>query len=492
MYFSKSRYTKATKCPKALWLELNKPELCEISADAQERMDIGTAVGKLAQKRFDGCVVVPFDGNNLGNMVRRTEELLQQGTEYIAEASFAVDKLFCSVDILHYLGGRVVELYEVKSTSKAKEYFYDDVAFQCYVLTRCGYEVRRAFLMYLNNQYVRHGDLDLSALFTVEDVTERAKAAHDAVAANVERFAAYMEQTEEPTDDLDTRCIQDDDFCELWDYCSRHLPKPNVFDLGKKTSFKYYKNGLVSLSDLHDAGQVPEKKQLQVDHALFDLPPHIEKAAIRSFLSELTYPLYFLDFETCQMAVPQYDDAQTYAQIPFQYSLHYIEAEGGEVQHKEYLAYPADGDPRRGVAERLCADIPENVCTLAYHKDFEQGRVKEMARLFPDLAEHLMNIHAHIIDLETPFKDHAYYVRAMEGRSSIKWVLPALCPNDPELDYHNLEGVHGGTEASRAFRAMADMTPETLEEWRGHLLEYCKLDTLAMVKVLEKLREAAK
>ena len=102
-----------------------------------------------------------------------------------------------------------------------------------------------------------------------------------------------------------------------------------------------------------------------------------------------------------------------------------------------------------------------------------------------------MNIHAHIIDLETPFNQHAYYMRAMEGRSSIKWVLPALFPNDPALDYHNLEGVHGGTEASRAFRAMADMTPETLEEWRGHLLEYCKLDTLAMVKVLEKLREAA-
>ena len=491
MNFSKSKYVKTTKCPKMLWLESNKPELCEISADAQDRIDVGHAVGELAQKRFDGYVVVPFDKDNLGGMAQRTKELLQQGTEYIAEASFAVDNLFCSVDILHFLGGRVVELYEVKSTSSAKDSQYDDVALQCYVLTRCGYEVRRAFLMYLNNEYKRHGDLNLSELFTVEDVTERAKAAHDTVAANVKRFSIYMEQKEEPTDDLDPRCIQNDDFCEFWDYCSRHLPKPNVFDIGKKSSFKYYKQGLVSLSDLHDAGKVTDGKKLQVEHALFDLPPHIEKEAIRKFLSELTYPLYFLDFETCQMAVPQYDDAWPYEQIPFQYSLHYIEAKDGEVKHKEYLAYPADGDPRRGLAERLCADIPQNVCTLAYHKTFEQGRIKEMAALFPDLSEHLMNIHAHIIDLETPFKKRAYYVRAMEGRSSIKWVLPALFPNDPALDYHNLEGVHGGTEASRAFRAMADMTPETLEEWRRHLLEYCKLDTLAMVKVLEKLREAA-
>ena len=159
------------------------------------------------------------------------------------------------------------------------------------------------------------------------------------------------------------------------------------------------------------------------------------------------------------------------------------------MQHREYLAAPGD-DPRRGVAEQLCRDIPRDVCTLAYNMAFERGRIKALAALYPDLAEHLMNIHNHIVDLMVPFRQRDYYTRAMQGSYSIKYVLPALFPDDPELDYHNLDGVHNGTEASTAFANMASMEPEEREACRNQLLKYCGLDTLAMVKVWEKLTEA--
>ena len=217
----------------------------------------------------------------------------------------------------------------------------------------------------------------------------------------------------------------------------------------------------------------------------------IHEDGIKEFLDTLTYPLYFLDFETFMPAIPLYDDSKPYEQIPFQYSLHYIESESGELKHKEYLAYPGL-DPMRELAEKLCEDIPLDVCTMAYNMGFEKGRIKGLAALYPDLADHLMNIHDNIVDLMIPFQKKHYYCREMQGAYSIKYVLPALFPDDPALDYHNLEGVHHGGEAMDTFARMAYMDPDELEKWRGYLLKYCELDTFAMVKIWEKLIETCK
>lgn len=205
-------------------------------------------------------------------------------------------------------------------------------------------------------------------------------------------------------------------------------------------------------------------------------------------MKTLSYPIYFLDFETYQEAIPQYNGTWAYEQIPFQYSLHYIEKEDGELKHKEFLAETGI-DPRRILAERLVEDIPMNVCVTAYNMVFEKGRIKELANLFDDLKEHLMNIHDNIKDLMIPFHDRLYYTKEMNGSYSIKYVLPALFPNDPDLDYHNLPVVHNGGEASSAFVDLINHEKEEQEKIRNGLLLYCGLDTLAMVKVWEKLKE---
>ena len=148
-------------------------------------------------------------------------------------------------------------------------------------------------------------------------------------------------------------------------------------------------------------------------------------------------------------------------------------------------------DPRREIAEHLVHDIPDDVCVLAYNMSFERGRLKELAGMYPDLAEHLMKMHDSIRDLIIPFRQQDYYTEAMSGRSTIKFVLPALFPDDPALDYHNLEEVHRGDEASAAFLNLPKQSPEEAEKTRQNLLKYCCLDTYAMVKVLGKLRNVA-
>ena len=138
------------------------------------------------------------------------------------------------------------------------------------------------------------------------------------------------------------------------------------------------------------------------------------------------------------------------------------------------------------------ADIPAGVCTLAYNMSFEKGRIAELAKAFPDLADQLLAINEGVDDLMKPFAAGDVYVRAMGGSNSIKAVLPALFPHDPDLDYHALEGVHNGSEAMAVYAQLADMAPEQAEQVRQQLLSYCELDTLAMVKIYQFLIEVAR
>jgi hypothetical protein len=231
---------------------------------------------------------------------------------------------------------------------------------------------------------------------------------------------------------------------------------------------------------------------MQVDCTLNN-SKYIDKAGIKEWLDTVTYPLYFLDFESMQPTLPQWDGTRPYMQVCFQYSLHYIEHEGGELKHKAFLAPSDGGDPRRALAEALCRDIPRGACTMAYNDPFEKTRIKEMAEAFPDLAAHLTDIQGNIIDLLIPFRAGHCYTPAMGGSFSIKSVLPALFPDDEELNYHNLNPlVQNGGHAMTIFPQIKDMQPEKAAEAREALLAYCHLDTLAMVRVWEKLEEITK
>lgn len=483
---SKSRYCSAVQCPKMLWLRQNMPEEFDEAVMNEAVLTTGNEVGDLAMGLFGDFVEVPF--GDLSEMIRITDNLIKKKTQIICEASFSYEGLFCSVDILKNLGRKQVELYEVKSSTSVHEIYLDDVSYQVYVLTKLGYKVKRACLVHINSSYVRVGDLDLNELFEIEDLTEIAKGRHSEVESTIEYLREYMRKRKEPSDDIGMHCFNPY-ACGFFQHCTKALPKPNVFDLmrtQKGTQFKLYDQGLISFEDLDAYGKLGKNPAQQVKYELEDLPDYINAGAIEKFLSEITYPLYYLDFETFQPAVPLYDYSSPYNQIPFQYSLHYQKKKNGKLYHKEFLAYPY-ADPRRDLAEHLCKDIPADACVLAYNMAFEKTRIKELAALYLDLADHLMAIHDNMKDLMVPFQQRWYYNRAMQGSYSIKYVLPALYPGDPELDYHNLEGVHNGQEASDTFKRMMTMDKKTLEEYRHHLLKYCELDTYAMVKVLNQL-----
>lgn len=496
MRLSKSKYCRLWQCEKMLWLDANHPELQAENSAREERMNVGNAVGDLAMGLFGGFTEVTAlkeDGRpDLPAMIEKTAQCMADGVENICEASFSYEGLYCAVDILRKREGGYA-VYEVKSASHPAEIYGVDIAYQKYVLEHCGVTVTGTFLVCIDTSYVRGEELELEKLFQVIDMAESVAQETPHIPERLALAQRTLASDREPARDLGEQCKNPYD-CAYWDYCSRHLPKPSVFDLYRlpeKKKIEYYRNGLVDYADLRQRVKLNEKQLRQVEFALSDCPPYIDRVQIQLFLRTLSYPLYFLDFETMQMVVPQYPGTKPYQQIPFQYSLHYIEAPGAELKHREFLG-ESGVDPRRAIAESLCRDIPKDVCVTAYNKSFECGRLQELADSFSDLSAHLLNIKNHIQDLLTPFQSGWYYNRAMGGSFSIKSVLPALFPDDPELDYHNLEGVHNGGEAMNIFPRIQYMPPEEQKAARQNLLAYCQLDTYAMVKVWQALADAGK
>ena len=504
---SKSRYTLFCQCPKALWLKTNKPDEAVMDASTEARFESGSEVGDLAMSLFGDFVEVTTkrsDGSlDLAAMLEKTQQEMSKGTENICEASFLYEHNFCAVDILRKTKDGWA-IYEVKSSSfpefdgqEAKlDKYAPDIAYQKWVLTQCGINVTDTYLVCLNSDYVRQGELDLQQLFAVIDMRELVENEYLKVPAQANLATQMLNQADEPDTDLSAHCMKPYG-CAFLDYCKRQhgIPEnePTVFDLYRMNFSKkleHYQAGRILFKDVREE-PLSDKQLMQVECTLSNTE-HIDRKGISEFLDSLTYPLYFLDFETLQQPVPQYDGQRPYQQITFQYSLHIKESADAPYQHKEFLA-PSDGqDPRRSLAEQLCKDIPMNVCTLAYNKGFECGRIKELATLYPDLAVHLMNIREHIQDLLVPFQSGYYYVPAMHGSFSIKSVLPALFPDDPSLNYHNLdERCQNGGNAMTLFPLIQFMDPEEAAASREALLRYCELDTWAMVKVWEKLTQKA-
>ena len=494
---SKSKYCGLWQCPKIAWMRKYKPEELVIDEATQARMDAGNEVGDLAMGLFGDYVEVTAYNNDridLVQMIRNTKEEMTKGTPIICEASFDYNGLYCAVDILKKDGDGWA-IYEVKSSTKdEKPIYHADVAYQKYVLEHCGVNVTGTYLVVLNNEYIFDGNLKLDELFKITDVSEEVANETGRIEYNLAIAEKILNNPEEPDIDLSPSC-NDPYKCAFWNYCAKDVPSPSVFDLYRlafKKKIEYYRKGLVAYEDLICEPKIKNEKQIrQMEYYLQDKGTYVDKEAIREFLDTLSYPLYFLDFETMMPVIPKYIGTKPYQQITFQYSLHYIEEEGGEMKHKEFLA-ESGPDPRRSLAEQLCDDIPMNVCVTAYNKGFECRMIKELAEAFPDMADHLLNIRDNIKDLLDPFRGGYYYNKAMGGSFSIKSVLPAIFPNDPALDYHNLEDIHNGSEAMNIFPAIEFMEPEERERTRRNLLKYCELDTFAMVKVWEELIRVSK
>ncbi|WP_152058926.1 DUF2779 domain-containing protein [Aliarcobacter butzleri] len=490
MTLSKSLYTKGIQCPKELWLKKYKPSvLTPPDESAQAIFDTGNIVGDFACQLFPNGKEVPYS-KNYDEMITTTKQWLDKKVENIYEATFNFSGILVMVDILTISNGEV-SIYEVKSSTEVKDIYLHDVSIQYYVLKNLGFKVKSANVIHINNEYIRSDELDIHQLFKIVDVTNEVVSLQSNIPNILNKFETYLEDREnEPNIDIGKHC-HNPYVCDAKEYCwkvQRQIPEYsifNIFNLGSKKQIELYSRGIINIDDVpHDFDMTSIQAQAVENYK--SKITYIDIENIKSFLQNLTYPIYHLDFETYQQAIPLYKGLKPFEQIPFQYSLH-IEYEDGRLEHKEYLAQDSV-DSRYELAFKLCEDIPSDVTVLAYNMSFEKGVIKRLATLFEEFSEHLLAINENIQDLMIPFQKKWYVTPHMNGSYSIKYVLPALVP-EMEKAYKDLDLIHNGGEAMNAYANMSNLSYEDKMAYRKALLEYCKLDTLAMVKILEKLKE---
>ena len=485
MTLSKSQYIRGLQCHKSLWLNKNKKELRDTTSSQSESLfESGNQVGDLAKGLFPNGIEIKFDSNNFNAMINKTTELIVNGTEVIYEAAFSEDGIFAMADIL-VKNGNAWDIYEVKASTHTKEYHKNDTSIQWYALSKA-INLNRAYVVHINNQYIRNSELNAQELFTIDDITDIVLEKQDEIPLQLAEMEEMLND-EIPNIDIVKHC-SDPYGCDFSSHCWQHIPKKNsVFDIsyamGKQ--WKLYYQGILSIDDVPDDFHLGKNATLQIQHHRSQ-EIKIDKPKIKEFLDTIEYPINFFDFETFQNAIPRFDNQRPYAQMPFQYSLHILH-EDGTLEHKEFLG-DENNDPRRPLSEQMLKEITPTGSIIAFNQSFEITQIKNLALVCQDISDELLALNERFIDLAHPFQYKHYYHPKFNGKYSIKIVLPTLFPDDDELDYKKLGSIQNGGDAMDTFANLHLLKDKSkLGEIKKDLLAYCRLDTLAMVRIWEKL-----
>ncbi len=477
------------KHPAWLWLKKHdKSKLPEPDDNLQAIFDAGVEFEQYANKRFPDGVDIGFnDFSEYRSMPGRTMQAVDSNAKTIFQGRFEGDNITCICDVVDRVEKNTFDLYEIKSSTKVKPEHLPDLAFQVIVLEAAGIQVRTIAVIHVNNQYVRDGAIDPIKLSSVTDITDEVRAKIEETKSNIQRALEIIDLPELP--DPSPRYAQLgslNDWMEIYKLLGNTIDKYSIYNLiapGVKRIGQLEDLGITFIKDIPDAFNLTPKQQVQVMATKGD-ERIINEGKIKDFLNTVTYPLYFLDYETAMSFTPLYDGSRPYQQIPFQYSLHVIEKPGGELTHTEYL-HRDKSNPVPSLLHKLKQDLGDVGSVIVWYKSFEMGRNSEMAQMFPEFAEFLEGVNSRVIDLMESFANGWFVDKDFLGSASIKSVLPVLVP---KLSYKEL-GVQEGASAQRLWMdaVLRDKSGIDKEKLFSDLVEYCKMDTLAMVEIWKVL-----
>lgn len=443
---SKSTFMYGCQCPKRLWLHKFQSDVRDEETEEQAAIfQTGTDVGLLAQQLFPyGIDASPPTPYQYQQSVADTAKYIRKGVNTIYEAAFQFEGILAAIDILLLKNGKWYA-FEVKSTGSVKPQHIQDAALQYFVITQSGLPLEDISIVHINTDYIRYGELDIQKLFICTSVHKEVKTLQCFINGKAGELKNVFKLKQAPAIDVGDHCFKPYD-CDFYGFCCMDL-----------------------------LAETEEEKE------------YINRKAIKEFLDQLKYPLQFMDFETLMTAVPEQNGHWPFRQVPFQFSVHIEHKKGGELEHRNYLAEGLHSSHRE-FAEKLLKSIDKKGTILVYSKAFENTILNHLKEEFGDLSDGIEKIQNRMVDLMAPFRKN-YRLPEMRGSYSIKKVLPALVP---ELSYDSLAIGNGG-DASAAFYNLK-LAENELERQatRKALLEYCGLDTLAMVKILDKLNHIIK
>ena len=490
MQLSKSDYMMYLKHPAWLWLKKHdKAKLPEIDENLHAIFDTGHAFEPYAESRFPGGVQLGFaDFSEYKTLPARTHEELAKGTKTLFQGRLEFEELTCIFDILDRVETNLFDLYEIKSSTKEKTEHIEDLAFQKHVLEKSGIPIRNLFVIVANTNYVRQGEIDANELTQVIDVTARVNELAEQTLANIDKALAVMHSKERP--DISPRHVQQHYLKEWLEiFLSLHA-NTDPYSIYRLSSLRGDLIGELEDQGIELIQQIPDEygfenaKHKRVVALAKQGSPVIQGEAVSSFLRTLQFPLYFFDYETMSSVIPLFDGTRPYQQVPMQYSLHILREPGDQLEHKEFL-HQSDSNPGLPLLTQLKQDIGETGSVLVWYEAFEKGRNQELGQMFPEYLTFVEQLNMRVVDLMKPFSEGWYEDYRFLGSASIKKVLPVLAP---DLSYKEME-IGDGQTAQRIWMETILEKKHLLkqEQIMRNLLAYCKLDTLAMVRIYKFL-----
>ena len=474
---TKKLFLKSIKCFTLGWLTNSEPSQPVESVSAMFRIEEGLEIHNRSRNIFKGGSLV--QGDNVSSAEQTIRLLRDENISVIFEATFLVDGYIAKADILKREPSGW-HIFEVKSGINDKKEYVDDLAYTAMVAEHTNLQIAGCSLMLLSKDY-RLG-IDDEKLFVKVDHTEDVLKQAKEFEGFWDKIPKVIFQSSKPAPILKWECKG----CVIFKECIGKDTKNHIFDLPRLSQKKFLQlidSNIINIEDIPNDFQLTPN-QAKVNDSVKAGQPIIDKEGLRDALESIVFPAYNLDFETVQTAIPLYSDIAPYAQIPTQYSLHICSGPGQVSNHFEYLADPLR-DCRRELAEKLLSDCGNQGSIIVY-TSFEKNRIKGLVDICPDLKSDLLVLIDRIVDINKMISEN-YYHPEFQGSFSIKRILPVLVR---DLKYEDMD-VSNGLDASATFAYLVKgkYDDEEAKEKRKQLLEYCKLDTLAMVKLEEKLRE---
>jgi len=488
LLISKSKYLNGLQCHKLLWFYYNdKEKIPQPDQTTRAKFEQGKLVGEFAKKLFPNGIQIDGDPENFSELISASSSALKH-RKPIFEGAFKVKNAFARVDVLNPFNGDQWDIIEVKSSTEVKDEHIPDLAIQRYICEEAGLKIRKCYIMHVNNQYIRRGEIDPKELLTQVDITDRVSEWLPQVEQHLHEMITTINRDKHPEIAIGVYCDKPYP-CPLHEMCWAFLPEDHILTLNrfsKKQGFDLINKGILDVRNIPTGLKLNDKQQRQLI-AIRSSQPYIDKGAIRDFLKTMEFPIYFVDFETFDTAIPIFNLTRPYEKVPFQYSLHVLQSQDGQPDHYSFLA---DGsvDPRPEIMTQLQRNLGSNGTIIAYNLSFEKTILKYILESYPEYSDWYAQIEPRFVDLLKPFSSFDYYHPLQRGTASIKAVLPALTGSG----YEGMEISEGETASLEYLRVtFGRVTEEERIRVRQQLEEYCQLDTLAMVRILEKLWELA-
>lgn len=489
IYLSKADFTNYKTCAGFAWLAKHQPQHVPGETDPGiiRRTNAGDEIERVARRLFPDGVLI--DTENMAEAVLHTERVIAGGASTIFQATVWTGRgLLAQADVLTRVGGRWI-LSEVKATASIKSEHIADATFQAVAFQEAGFDIAEVRLVHLAKEFRRSGEPQAHQLLVSDDITAKVQRRTAAVHADIEQARVVLQSPGSPgvcLCDMGTRGQR----CPTFSRFHPEWPSGNtIYDLGginNKVIGEAIARGVVRLVDWPNDIELLPRQRLQVD-VLKQGKAHVDPVRIGHILDRMRFPLHFIDYETFQTAVPLFDGCGPWAQVPFQYSLHIVEADGSTT-HREFLWSDRHQCPVPALVEQTRRDIGPAGSVIVWNQPFEENRNREMAEMVPEAASFLLDVNERMIDLMDVVRKGWWVHPDFNGSASIKKILPVVAP---ELAYDFLNISDGAQASERWYQAVMGDPLAMTEDERGEVFAalriYCRHDTLALVQIWRHL-----